>query len=185
MDIIEVNGKLRDVSKKSVMDLRKNGNLPAVIYGLKKLPAHISLPFDVINKIYLKHSTFFSLILNINFGDKKELVFIKNYDLHPVSNSLVHLDLQRLPKFSKKVKIKVALFFINSAICPAVKSGSMLFIKKRWIFVNCDSDKIVNEIEIDLHDSQKGQSLCIGDFSIPESMRHLKYRDNLVAKFLG
>lgn len=185
MEIIDVDGKLRDAGKKYAKDLRKDGFLPVVIYGLHKDAISAALPYRTMERLYLDRSTFFSLVLKVDLSDKKELVLIKDYALDPVKDTLTHLDLQRLPGESEEIKMKIALFFRNSRTCPGVKAGGMLLINKRYIHVYCEAVKIVNEIEVDVGGLDKDQKVCMNDLKLPAGMRVIKYRDDLIAKISG
>lgn len=185
MEAIEVEAQLRSTGKREVQKLRAGGFLPATVFGDGKDNLAVKLNVREMELLKSHSSTFVSSILNLLIDKKKESVIIKDYALHPVNDKLVHLDLQRLPSGSKKIKIKVALFFINASTCPGVKSGGVAYIKKRFIEAMCSAGKIVNELEIDIAHLEKGQMFTVYDIKFPEGVTPLFYRDTLILRIIG
>lgn len=186
MESIKIAGELRKPGKKFNKDLRKNGFLPVVIYGSDKDVLHVACDANKFAHIYSTYSTFFSLVFEVEINDIKELVLIKDYDLNPVTNVLRHLDFQRLPINNQDhIKIKVALFFENVSDSSGVKSGGMLLMKKRFIFVECEADSIINELIIDAGNLLKNDEIRIKDLCLPKGVRVINYKDTLIAKIVG
>ncbi len=120
MNQFELSAELReDVGKGASRRLRRAGKIPGVVYGAEKEATAIVLDHnDVAHK--LEYEAFYSHILTLNLGKKKDKVVLKDLQRHPVKPYIMHIDLQRISE-SEKLTMRVPLHFINESKCVGVK----------------------------------------------------------------
>ena len=121
-DTYELKAELRErVGKGSSRELRRNGLIPAVIYGDKQEPIAISLPNkEVTLKIHA--GGFMTTIGTIDVGGKKIRVLPKDYQLDPVRDFTMHVDFLRVSA-NTLVNVNVPVHFVNEEKAPGIKIG--------------------------------------------------------------
>lgn len=128
---------------------RRNGCIPCVVYGDKKVPETICICKDLLDK-YVHKSNFFSTVFEINGIGKQGQKFVaKDVQFHPVTDNPIHVDFMRVGKGSK-VTVRIPLNFINDQASPGIKMGGVLNVLVHEIDVICDPDNIPENIKIDL-----------------------------------
>ena len=145
----ELKAEARErVGKGSARQLRRNGFIPAVIYGDKQPPMPIALPYkDVTLKIYA--GGFMTTIATIDVGGKKVRVLPKDYQLDPVRDFTVHVDFLRISK-DTKVTVEVPVHFENEDRSPGIRRGGVLNIVRHAVEVHCPADAIPDHFLADL-----------------------------------
>ena len=133
-DSIELKGHVRErVGKGAARELRRNNMVPAVIYGDKKPPLSIGLPLkEVTMKVHA--GGFMTNILDIDVDGTTHHVLPKDYQLHPVKDSVMHVDLLRVSR-KTVVTVEVPVHFINEDICPGLKAGGVLNVVRHTVEV--------------------------------------------------
>ena len=123
----ELKAEAREqVGKGSARAVRRNGKVPAVIYGDKQPPLAIALSYkDVYYKIH--GGGFLTTIATIDVGGKKIQVLPKDYQLDPVRDFPMHVDFLRIGK-DTEVNVDVPVHFINEDKSPGIKRGGVLNI---------------------------------------------------------
>ncbi len=106
--------------------LRRDGRIPAVLYGGKDAPAHFSLDPVQLNK-ELHQTGFLSKIFEIPLDGKKEKALARAVQFHPVTDRPLHVDFLRVSK-DGKITVAVPLRFINEGGSPGIKRGGVLNI---------------------------------------------------------
>src|SRR5690606_7821449 len=136
--------------------LRRAGAVPGIIYGGGK--DAVSLEFDH-KALFMefRHEAFHSSILTLSLDGKKESVLLRDYQLHPVRNTIQHIDCQRVSA-TEKIHVKVPLHFINAEIAPGVKLGGGLVAHIMTAAdVSCLAKDLPEFIEVDLAKLEVGQ----------------------------
>jgi len=146
--------------------LRREGRIPAVIYGGKEEPTPIHVEEKELVK-QLNTGHFMNSILQIEFGGKKIRTIPKDVALDPVSDRPIHADFLRLSKDSK-IEVQVPVVFTNEEESPGLKKGGVLNVVRHELDLVCESDKIPDEIEIDVAGREVGDSIHISEISLPE-----------------
>lgn len=163
--------KRPEIGKGSARSLRRQGVLPAVVYGVNE-----SMPIKVESRQMTKLITSgvgeHSLItIELNQGGKKASehpVLIKDYQMDPVSDELLHVDFIEV-SLEKNVNVTVPLVIIKE---PAgVKMGGILEHRLREIEVECLPTQIPDKIEIDAGHIDIGNSLHVSDLAPPEGAK--------------
>lgn len=149
--------------------LRSQGRLPGVIYGGNGDAQSIELDHkDLYYK--LKMEAFHASILSISIDGKKEQVLLRDVQMHPFKQQVLHIDFQRVRQ-DQKIHVKVPLHFINADIAPGVKlSGGMISHVATEIEISCLPKDLPEFITVDLSGMTAGSTLHLSDLILPENV---------------
>jgi large subunit ribosomal protein L25 len=181
----ELTAEARErVGKGSARELRRNGKVPAVIYGDRQPPLAIALSYkDVFYRIH--GGGFLTTIATIDLGGKKIQVLPKGYELDPVRDFPMHVDFLRVGK-DTEVNVFVPVHFANEERSPGIKRGGVLNIVRHEIEFHCPANAIPEFIEIDLTGREIGESIHISGIKLPEGVRPIIHdRDFTIATIAG
>lgn len=173
MEII-VSAKKRDSKGTGASRrLRRAGTVPGIVYGGGK--DAVSLELDHKNLfLQFRHETFHASILTLDVDGKKESVLLRDYQLHPVRNTIQHIDFQRVSA-SEKIHVKVPLHFINEDIAPGVKLGGGLVTHVLTeADVSCLAKDLPEFIEVDLAKLEAGHSIHLSEIKVPKGVEFVQ-----------
>jgi large subunit ribosomal protein L25 len=161
-----LSAQTRDgVGKGAARSLRRQGLVPAVIYGDKKEPLIIALPYkDVHKAIY--SGGFLSHTIDIDVDGTKHHVIPRDYQLDPVKDLPIHIDFLRVAK-GAKINVQVPVHFINEEQSPGLKRGGTLNVVHHTLDLTVDADRIPEAIEIDLSGLDIGDTIHISNVKLP------------------
>ena len=167
-------------SKGAINKLRKEGFVPAILYGGTEKNQKISLKKDSIKNL-INSENFLSSLLNLNIDGKEEKVIPRDISFHPLSDEPTHIDFLRIVK-GKKIILEIPVNFVNADKSPGLKKGGVLNIVRRKVELNCPTENIPNEITVDLDNSEIGTSIKISSITLPENVEPtIKGRDFVIA----
>ena len=168
-DITVLTANAREkVGKGSAREARRQGNIPAVIYGDKKSP----IPIVVEQKILVRHLStggFFNTLFDIDVNGELNRVLPRDVQLHPVTDVPEHVDFLRVSA-TTKVSVEVPVEFIGDDVSPGIKSGGVLNVVRYSVEVSCTPDLIPNTLLLDLSSAEIGDSLHISAVNLPEGV---------------
>lgn len=169
-DTYELTAEARErVGKGSAREVRRNGKVPAVIYGDKQPPLAIALSYkDIYYKIH--GGGFLTTLATINVDGKKIQVLPKDYQLDPVKDFPVHVDFLRVSK-DTVVTVEIPVHFVNEDKSRGIKRGGVLNIVRHTVEFTCPADHIPEFIEIDLAGSDIGDSIHISAVKLPADVK--------------
>ena len=168
----ELKAELRErVGKGSSRELRRNGLIPAVIYGDKQEPISIALPNKEVT-LRIHAGGFMTTIATIDVDGKKISVLPKDYQLDPVRDFTMHVDFLRVGK-NTEVNVAVPVHFVNETKSPGIKVGGVLNIVRHDIELHCPADSIPEFLTVDLSGLKIGDSVHISQIKLPEGVRPL------------
>ena len=179
MNSLEVN--IRDNSTKGQLNtIRNSGNVPAIIYGGKEQNQKISIPKKLLKSLIDKEN-FLSTIISLNIDGKPQNVLPKEIKYHILSDEPIHVDFLRvLP--GVKVKIEIPVNFINHDKSPGLKKNGVLNIVRRKVELKCPSEKIPENLTLDLDGVDIGESFKISSVKLdPEVIPTIQGRDFVIA----
>ncbi len=163
-----VSAEARDrAGKGAARESRRNGRVPAVIYGDKKEPTLISLDPKEIDRLIHK-KTFYATLLDVDMKGTKHRVLPRDVQFDPVTDRTLHVDFQRIGK-DTKVHVNVPVVVRNEAASPGIKRGGVLNIVRHEIEFICSPDAIPQSIEVDLTGLEIGGSIHIHAVKLPEN----------------
>ena len=183
--IVELKATARPrAGKGAARQARREGKVPAVIYGDGQPPEPIALEHNELWKQVLK-GHFTSTVFEIELDGNKSRVIPRDIQLDPVKDLPLHVDFLRIGK-DAKIRVEVAVRFINDTLSPGLKRGGVLNIVRHDIEVTCPYDKIPPYFEIDLAGLEIGRSIHISSIDMPEGVEPtIKDRDFTIATIAG
>ena len=169
-DLIELTAEPRsDLGKGASRRLRKNGLVPAIVYGGSAEPTSITLPHnEFIHE--LDNEAIYTQILSLNIGKTKESVILRDLQRHPFKNLIMHADFQRIDQ-KKPIHVTVPIHFINEETCHGVKmEGGLLNHLQSEIEIMCLPKDLPEYLELDVAELKLGESLHLSDIKVPEGV---------------
>ncbi len=158
--------QLRDrVGKGSSRAARRNGQVPAVIYGLGKPPVSITLPFNVVQNEYNKGRLVGHLV-NLEVDGKVERVIPRDIQFDVVMDFPIHIDFLRLGK-DAKVEVAVPVRFLHEDASPGIRRGGVLNIVRHDVALVCPAESIPGHIDVDLTGLDIGDAVHINSVKLP------------------
>jgi len=146
--------------------MRREGRVPAVIYGGNKEPETIHLGEREVMKM-LHTGSFMNSVIMVKVGDAETRTLPKDVQFHPVSDRPLHVDFLRIAK-DAAITVGVPVSFIDEEQSPGIKRGGVLNIVRHDLELNCPADKIPERIEISLAGLDIGDSIHISSVTLPE-----------------
>ena len=146
--------------------LRREGRIPAVIYGGKEEPVTIHVEEkELVRQLNTGH--FMNSILRIEVDGEQVRTIPKDVALHPVTDRPSHADFLRLSRDSK-IEVSVPGIFIYEDDSPGLKKGGVLNVVRHELELVCASGSIPDEIEINVAGKDVGDSIHISEVTLPE-----------------
>ena len=164
IEVIQATARPR-AGKGAARAVRREGKVPAVIYGDKKEPETIALDFNELVKM-LRRGGFLSSVFDIEVGGKTVRALSRDIQLDPVKDTPLHVDFQRVGG-DGRIRVMVPIEIINEEISPGMKRGGVLNIVRREVEVLCPADAIPSSLIIDLDGVEIGTSIHISAVNLP------------------
>ncbi|KQZ54556.1 50S ribosomal protein L25 [Rhizobium sp. Root149] len=179
----ELKAEARDrVGKGSSRELRRNGLIPAVIYGDKQAPISIALSTNEVTK-RIHAGGFMTTVATIDVNGQKISVLPKDYQLDPVRDFTMHVDFLRVSADSR-VTVEVPVHFINEDK-SAIKTGGVLNIVRHEVELVCPANDIPEFLTADLEGLQFGDSIHISNIKLPKGVEPTIDRDFTIASIVA
>jgi large subunit ribosomal protein L25 len=179
-EFISITAEVRDrVGKGVARAVRREGKVPAIIYGDNQDPVTISLDGKELTKL-LKRPGFFTQIFALDVIGEKHEVLARDIQRHPVSDLPLHVDFMRFNQ-NTKIVIEIPVNFLNEEASPGLKQGGVLNIVRRELELRCSPSNIPQAIEIDLTGFEIGDSIHISALSLPDGAEPITDRDFTIA----
>jgi large subunit ribosomal protein L25 len=164
----ELKAEARErVGKGSARELRRNGLIPAVIYGDKQAPVSITLSTNEVTK-RIHAGGFMTTIATIDVDGKKYKVLPKDYQLDPVRDFTMHVDFLRVSG-NTLVNVEVPVHFVNEDK-SAIKTGAVLNIVRHTVELHCPANDIPEFLTFDLDGAKVGDSIHISAVKLPKGV---------------
>ncbi len=149
--------------------LRRENKIPAVVYGDAKEAETIALPIKEVTLEYHKGHVFTNLC-DLTIDGKKQLVLVRDVQLHPVNDVIEHVDFLRVtPKTT--IVVHVPVHFLNEDKCPGIKNGGSLTVVRHDLELVCKATDIPEQIEIDLSSFEIADAVKISDVKLPSGVK--------------
>lgn len=165
-DLLTLSAEPRErAGKGASRALRREGRVPAVIYGDNKEPETIHVgEKELVKALMTGH--FGNSIVEITIGGTATRTLPKDVAFHPVSDRPIHVDFMRLGANST-VHVEVPVVFANEEASPGLKRGGVLNIVRHELELVCAQDQIPDEIIIDVTGFDVGDSIHISHVKLP------------------
>jgi len=168
MSIFELDAESRtDQGKGASRRLRREGMVPAVIYGAEQDPQSISLKHSEVLK-RLEHEAFYSHILTVNIDGKASKAVLRDMQRHPAKPIIMHMDFMRVDE-KKPIRVNVPLHFAGADTSPGVKAGGLLTHDVVEVAIDVLPGNLPEYIEVDVSGLDIGDSVHLSDLPLPES----------------
>lgn len=180
-EALTLPAELRErAGKGASRELRRNGRVPAVIYGGKQEPTSVHVEERELRR-QLNTGHFMNSIVMVEVDGKPIRTIPKDVALHPVTDRPLHVDFLRLSK-DAKITVQVPVVFTNEEASPGLKRGGVLNVVRHELELVCESDKIPDEIVLDVTGLDIGDSIHISHVTLPEgSVSAITDRDFTIA----
>ena len=160
--------------------LRRDGRVPAVIYGEKKEPLSVHVEEKLLSKM-LSTGHFMNSVVMVEIGGKPNRTLPKDVQFHPVSSRPIHVDFVRIGEHAQ-VHVNVPVRFVDDEEAPGIKRGGVLNVVRHELELVCDAAKIPNEITVSLAGLDIGDAVHISSVTLPEGSKSaIEDRDFTVA----
>ncbi|MDR2098892.1 MAG: 50S ribosomal protein L25/general stress protein Ctc [Rickettsiales bacterium] len=171
--------KRENSGKGAARKIRKNGLIPAVVYGNKEPPELIAVtPKDLQKQMQAKG--FRTRQFELAVGAKKELALCQHIQYDRVTDMPVHVDFLRIDP-NKELSVEIPFAFIGEDKSAGIKKGGVLNIVAREASVICKPSDIVDEIVIDVSGLDISESIHSGSVSLPAGLRFEEHEEFTIA----
>jgi len=168
MNVFELEAESRsDQGKGASRRLRRDGKVPAIMYGADVDPQAITLVHSEIIK-RLEHEAFYSHILTVNVDGKGTKAVLRDMQRHPAKPVIMHMDFQRVDE-NKPIHVNVPLHFIGADVAPGVKAGGMVAHDLIGVELGVLPAHLPEYIEVDISGMDIGDALHLSDLKLPET----------------
>lgn len=166
-DTLHLSAETRDrAGKGASRALRRDGRVPAVIYGNKQEPQSIHVNARELMK-QLMTGHFMNSVIMVDVGGTQIRTLAKDVSFDVVSDQPIHVDFLRISK-NASVTVAVPVVFVNEDDAPGIKqAGGVLNVVRHEIELVVDASNIPAEITIDLTGREVGDSIHISDVTLP------------------
>ena len=145
--------------------LRREGRVPAVIYGDKKEPISVHVEEKLLAKL-LSSGHFMNTVVMIDAGGTPHRTLPKDVQFHPVSSRPIHVDFLRIGEH-RKVHVNVPVRFDDEEESPGITRGGVLNVVRHELELICDAAHIPEEIHFSLAGLDIGDSIHISAIELP------------------
>ncbi len=148
--------------------LRREGRVPAVIYGNNEEPTTVHLEEKALMKA-LHTGHFMNSVVMVGVAGKDVRTLPKDVSFHPVTDRPLHVDFLRISEHAK-VTVNVPVHFVNELASPGIKRGAVLNVVRHELELVCDAAEIPDEITVDLTGYDVGDSIHISAITLPRGV---------------
>jgi len=156
-------------TKGTARTIRRQGQVPGVIYGDKQPPMMIALEDKILAR-YVDNPGFFTHLFDVEIDGKKHRVLPRDAQFNPVSDRAEHVDFLRVSA-STRVRVHVPVAFTNSDKSIGIKRGGTLNVVHHEIEVSCSPDKIPEKFEISLEGLNINDAVHLSALKLPEGVK--------------
>ncbi len=166
--------KRAGATKSEIKTLRREGNIPAILYGSEKHPEKIVVPGvefqTILRQLKLKSGHLATTVFELELDGVAKKALVKDIQYHPATYAIEHLDFILLSD-GKHVSINVPIQVLGAADCPGIKLGGTLRQVIRTMKVSCLPADIPKEFQVDIRELGLDQSKRLSEIAIPSNVR--------------
>ncbi len=159
-----------DTGKGASRRLRRAGLVPAILYGAERPPRNIQLKH---NEVFhaARDESFFSSILDLDFNGKHQKVLVRDWQVHPFRQQMLHMDFMRV-RDDEAIRVSVPLHFVNAELSPAGKAADVIVSHLiSEVEVECLPADLPESIQIDLSALEEGDLIHLSGIELPEGVK--------------
>ncbi|MBK7251253.1 MAG: 50S ribosomal protein L25/general stress protein Ctc [Gammaproteobacteria bacterium] len=149
--------------------LRHAGKVPAILYGGQSAPRSLVLDQQSLVTM-VSDERFYSSIVHVKIGGQTQPAIVKDVQMHPARNMVVHVDLQRVDE-NEKIRIRLPIHFRNENTSPGVKTqGGVVSHRISDVEVVCLPKDLPEYLEVDLGGMNINETVFLADIRLPEGV---------------
>jgi large subunit ribosomal protein L25 len=158
-----------DQGKGASRRLRRQGKIPAILYGGGRPPRALLLDHNKVLQ-QLDHEAFYSSILTIKVGDKSQAAILKDVQRHPAKRHVLHMDMQRVVE-DEKIRMNVPIHFVGEQSAPGVKlAGGSVSRMITDVEISCLPRDLPEYLEVDISTLELDDMLYLSDIKLPDGV---------------
>lgn len=167
----EIEAEAREGSGRSdSRRLRRQGRVPAIVYGGGKDPSSITLDGNSLSH-QMAREAFYTSILTLKFGKNAQPVVVKEVQRHPAKSNAMHLDFQRVVE-DEEITLNVPIHFIGEDVAIGVKEqGGVIEHALTDVEISCLPANLPEYLELDVSKLGLNEILHLSDLRYPEGVR--------------
>src|SRR5215510_12361821 len=149
--------------------LRVKGRVPGIVYGVGQAAQNVELDHHTLLR-QLKQEAFHASILELTMDGTSMQVLLRDYQMHPWRQQVLHVDFQRVEK-NRKIHMEVPVHFLNAEVAPGVKtSGGVVQHIMNELDIQCLPDDLPQFIEVDLAGMELNDTLHVNELALPKGV---------------
>jgi len=157
-----------DEGKGASRRLRRQGLVPGIVYGGRQEPQMIALSHsDLLRK--LEEEAFYSSLLELQIGDARSRVVLKDLQRHPAKPFILHVDFQRV-SMEERLRMTVPLHFENEETAKGVKAGGKVSHNVTELEISCLPKDLPEYIAVDIGGMEIGDILHVSEVALPDGV---------------
>lgn len=184
MERLKVAAEAREAGRKGLnRRLRKDGRIPAVLYGRGEKPLNLSVHAKEFT-LLMKGSAGMNALIDLTVAGEKAqqaVVMVKDYQTDILKHCISHVDLLKLD-MTQKISVKVPIQVVGKAV--GVTNGGLIELVNREIEIRCLPGNIPEKIEVDITPLDVGNSFHIKDLTLPEGVEAVTGADQTVVSIV-
>lgn len=183
-DVLDLSAEARErAGKGASRAMRRQGRVPAVVYGNKQEPTAIHIEEKLLMKM-LHGGHFFNSVVMLDVGGQKIRTLPKDVQFHPVTDRPLHADFLRISEHSK-VTVNVPVHFKDEELSPGIKRGGVLNIVVHDLGLLVDAAEIPDEISISLKGLDVGENIHLSQITLPKGATAVDHGDPTIATIVA
>jgi large subunit ribosomal protein L25 len=162
--------KREKTGKETAKKLRKQGFIPAIIYGPHEEPLPIAVKFNELERVLIRYKGE-TLLFNLQIQNGETITkqaILKDYQTHPVTDKIIHLDFLAIHS-GETITIDIPLEFVGKP--EGIAKGGILEIHLHEITVECTPANIPDKIKVDISKLDLGDVIHVKDLQVPEGVK--------------
>lgn len=163
--------------KGTARQTRRDGRIPAVIYGGKQAPVTISLEKFEFTRV-LHQPGFFTHLYDVTVDGVAHRVLPRDVQFHPVTDFPLHVDFLRVTS-DTRIVVHVPVEFVNQEKSPGLKRGATLNVVHHSLDLECPADNIPEHITVSCEGLDVGASIHISAITLPEGIVSISHEQDL------
>jgi large subunit ribosomal protein L25 len=181
MEQIELKAEKRTIIRKRVKGLRRDGLVPAVLYGPKTEPIPIQCDGRELQRVLARAGGTNLISVRIGGAGRPKMALAREAQRDPITNELYHVDFYQVV-MTEKVKTEVNVVLTGQSP-PVQQNVAMLLQGTDWVEVECLPGDMIHSIEVDLSTLLEiDDAIYVKDLQVPDNITILSDGDEMVAK---
>ncbi len=183
-EVLDLSAEVRErAGKGASRAIRREGRVPAVVYGNKQEPTSIHIEEKVLMKM-LHTGHFFNSVVMLDVGGEKIRTLPKDVQFHPVTDRPLHADFLRIGEHST-VSVDVPVRFVDEDLSPGLKRGGVLNIVVHDLGLTVDAAMIPDEIVVSLKGLEVGDNIHLSQIKLPKGATAVDQDDITIATIVA